>query len=128
MRERIFETRAHRQQHRTGGHGTVERQHRTGRQPVAQSRGAGLLPAGARANRELALEDNARVCFRVSGLCASGVAIAERVSQKRCTGDGEFGRKDREEQRRRAEGPGTARPEWSEREREREREGGGGDV
>ena len=56
-RERTFEIRArcrmdaevHRRQHRTGGHGSAERQHRAGRQPILQSRGTGFfLPARAR--------------------------------------------------------------------------------
>ena len=39
----------------TGGRGMAEWQHRADRQPFLRPRGAGLLPAGARAYRQLSV-------------------------------------------------------------------------
>ena len=82
-RERRFELRArcrvdvgsHRRQHCTGGRGTAEWQHRAGRQPFLRSRGAGLLPAGARADRHSRVSyerARARETLAIFAVCNGG--------------------------------------------------------
>ena len=104
---------AHRRQHCTGGCGTAEWQHREGRQPFLRSRGAGLLPAGARVDRHSSVSHE-------HGRAQKTLAIFAVGATTWCDGDDTSGdEKRRREERTRKRGDFGRRIDASSGERER---------